>query len=119
MTHGRSKPALADRVVVLNAQAKIQQVGTPNRSLRHAHANTFVASFIRIPAMNLIEGTLTNGVFEGQHPRRGLPGGRSGNIARWVPAPKTRKSSQTAARLRHRCLLHRGVEAKSMITWRM
>lgn len=45
---------LADRIVVLNAGV-VQQVGTP-QELYRAPANTFVASFIGSPSMNLLEG---------------------------------------------------------------
>ena len=55
---------LADRVVVMNA-GKIQQVGTPT-DIYNMPANTFVASFIGSPAMNLVEGELKNGVFRGE-----------------------------------------------------
>ena len=55
---------LADRVVVMNA-GKIQQVGTPT-DIYDNPANTFVASFIGSPAMNLVRGTLSNGVFEAE-----------------------------------------------------
>ena len=61
---------LADRVVVMNA-GKIQQVGTPT-DIYDNPANTFVASFIGSPAMNLIPGTLTNGTFEAEGIR--IPG---------------------------------------------
>ena len=70
---------LADRVVVMNAGA-IQQVGTPTDIYDHP-ANTFVASFIGSPAMNLIEGRLSDGIFEGQGIRvEGLPGDASGAV---------------------------------------
>ncbi|RLJ36165.1 carbohydrate ABC transporter ATP-binding protein (CUT1 family) [Litoreibacter meonggei] len=70
---------LADRVVVMNA-GKIQQVGTPT-DIYDTPANTFVASFIGSPAMNLVEGLLKDGVFEGENIRvEGLPTGPSGNI---------------------------------------
>jgi multiple sugar transport system ATP-binding protein len=52
---------LADRVVVMNKGA-IQQVGTPTE-IYDCPANTFVASFIGSPAMNLIKGTIADGVF--------------------------------------------------------
>ena len=52
---------LADRVVVMN-KGLVQQVGTPTEIYDHP-ANTFVASFIGSPAMNLIEGQVTGGVF--------------------------------------------------------
>jgi len=44
---------LADRIVVLNAGV-VQQVGTP-QELYNAPANTFVATFIGSPSMNLLE----------------------------------------------------------------
>jgi multiple sugar transport system ATP-binding protein len=52
---------LADRVVVMNKGA-FQQVGTPT-DIYDRPANTFVAGFIGSPAMNLMAGTLTNGIF--------------------------------------------------------
>ncbi|WP_298803323.1 ABC transporter ATP-binding protein [uncultured Lentibacter sp.] len=52
---------LADRVVVMK-KGVVQQVGSPTE-IYDTPANTFVASFIGSPAMNLIDGTLTNGEF--------------------------------------------------------
>ena len=52
---------LADRVVVMN-KGEIQQVGTPV-DIYDRPANTFVASFIGSPAMNLVVGTLEAGTF--------------------------------------------------------
>ena len=52
---------LADRVVVMN-NGKIQQVGSP-AEIYETPSNTFVASFIGSPAMNLVKGTLSNGSF--------------------------------------------------------
>ncbi len=52
---------LADRVVVMN-KGLVQQVGTP-MEIYDRPANTFVASFIGSPAMNLIEGSIEGGVF--------------------------------------------------------
>ncbi|MEL6966352.1 MAG: sn-glycerol-3-phosphate ABC transporter ATP-binding protein UgpC [Pseudomonadota bacterium] len=52
---------LADRVVVMN-KGVVQQVGTPV-DIYDRPQNTFVASFIGSPAMNLMSGTLKNGVF--------------------------------------------------------
>ena len=70
---------LADRVVVMNA-GKIQQVGTPT-DIYDMPANTFVASFIGSPAMNLVPGTLTHGVFEGEGVRvEGLPTAGGGDV---------------------------------------
>ena len=56
---------LADRVVVMNAGA-IQQIGTP-REIYNKPANSFVASFIGSPAMNLLHGSISNGVFSGEN----------------------------------------------------
>src|SRR5210317_306919 len=52
---------LADRVVVMK-QGVVQQVGSPT-DIYDNPANTFVASFIGSPAMNLIEGRVDNGSF--------------------------------------------------------
>jgi len=56
---------LADRVVVMK-QGKVQQVGTPTEIYDNP-ANTFVASFIGSPAMNLMEGTMAGGTFTGDN----------------------------------------------------
>ena len=70
---------LADRVVVMS-RGVVQQVGTPTE-IYDRPANTFVASFIGNPAMNLMDGTLTNGVFEGTNVRiEGLPAGHNGPV---------------------------------------
>ena len=61
---------LADRVVVMS-KGVVQQVGTP-LDIYDRPANTFVAGFIGSPAMNLLSGRLTAGVFEGQRVR--IPG---------------------------------------------
>jgi len=53
---------LADRVVVMK-NGVVQQVGSPT-DIYDRPANTFVASFIGNPAMNLIEGTLAGGTFQ-------------------------------------------------------
>lgn len=52
---------LADRVVIMK-QGIVQQVGTPVE-IYDAPANTFVASFIGNPAMNLMDGQIKGGVF--------------------------------------------------------
>ena len=56
---------LADRVVVMN-EGKIQQVGTPTE-IYDTPANVFVASFIGNPAMNLVKGKITKGVFKSKN----------------------------------------------------
>ncbi len=48
--------ALGDRIAVLN-EGRIEQVGTPHE-LYHQPVNTFVATFIGSPPMNLLRGTL-------------------------------------------------------------
>jgi multiple sugar transport system ATP-binding protein len=63
---------LADRVVVMN-KGVVQQVGTP-MEIYDRPANTFVASFIGSPAMNLVSGQVANGVFTAAGIRiEGLP----------------------------------------------
>ena len=52
---------LADRVVVMS-RGEVQQVGTP-LEIYDKPANTFVASFIGNPAMNLVDGALQGGTF--------------------------------------------------------
>ena len=52
---------LADRVVVMN-RGVVQQVGAPADIYDHP-SNTFVAGFIGSPAMNLIDGEISGGVF--------------------------------------------------------
>lgn len=56
---------LADRVVVME-KGVIQQVGSPTE-IYERPANTFVASFIGNPAMNLLEGSVDNGAFTARH----------------------------------------------------
>lgn len=55
---------LADRVVVMS-HGIVQQVGTPTE-IYDRPANTFVASFIGNPAMNLIAGEVTQGTFRAE-----------------------------------------------------
>ena len=52
---------MGDRIVVLDG-GHVQQVAAPLELYRHP-ANTFVASFIGSPAMNLVEGRIQDGVF--------------------------------------------------------
>ena len=70
---------LADRVVVMDAGA-IQQIGTP-KEIYNKPANSFVASFIGSPAMNLMHGSISNGVFIGENVKiNGLNKEHSGEI---------------------------------------
>ena len=52
---------LADRIAIL-ADGRLQQHGEPLQAY-HRPANTFVASFLGSPAMNLVEGVAENGRF--------------------------------------------------------
>ncbi len=61
---------LADRVVVME-KGIVQQVGSPTE-IYDTPANTFVAGFIGNPAMNLMDGTITNGTFRTE--RTEIPG---------------------------------------------
>ena len=63
---------LADRIVILN-DAKIQQMGTP-AEIYARPANSFVASFIGSPPMNLIEGVFSGGHFSHDGGVLDLPG---------------------------------------------
>ena len=70
---------LADRVVVMS-HGLVQQVGTPT-DIYDRPANTFVASFIGNPAMNLLKGEAREGVFHAAGVRiAGLPAGLSGPV---------------------------------------
>ncbi len=108
---------LADRVVVMNA-GRIQQVGTPTEIYDHP-TNTFVASFIGSPAMNLVEGRLRDGVFEADAIRvEGLPPHPSGDITlgfRAEDADIVEANGQIAAPMYSIELLGEA----SMITWRL
>jgi multiple sugar transport system ATP-binding protein len=53
---------LADRVAVMK-DGVIQQLGTPDEIYNDPH-NLFVAGFIGSPAMNLIEGSISDGIFK-------------------------------------------------------
>ncbi|MDA8759966.1 sn-glycerol-3-phosphate ABC transporter ATP-binding protein UgpC [Amylibacter sp.] len=56
---------LADRVVVMK-DGIVQQVGSPT-DIYDQPENSFVASFIGSPAMNLITGNIADGSFEGEN----------------------------------------------------
>jgi len=69
---------LADRVVVMK-QGKVQQVGTPT-DIYDNPANTFVASFIGSPAMNLMDGEISGGTFTGTNVSIGGLAARDGSV---------------------------------------
>lgn len=71
VTHDQTEAmGLGDRIAVLN-QGKVWQVGTPYE-IYHRPANTFVATFIGSPPMNLIEDGET---YLGFRPEAFLPSG--------------------------------------------
>ncbi len=64
VTHDQEEAmALADELVVMNA-GTIQQRGGPQEIYDHP-ANTFVATFIGSPAMNLVDGSVDDGTYSG------------------------------------------------------
>jgi multiple sugar transport system ATP-binding protein len=56
---------MADRIVVMD-HGRIQQVGTP-REVFERPANRFVAGFIGLPSMNMLEGRIERGRFVSGH----------------------------------------------------
>ncbi|MEO0388450.1 MAG: ABC transporter ATP-binding protein [Pseudomonadota bacterium] len=86
---------LADRVVVMS-KGIVQQVGTPTE-IYDTPANTFVASFIGNPAMNLMQGTVTGGVFEGENVKiAGFEGAPDGAVTLGFRAEDAALSSTPA-----------------------
>jgi multiple sugar transport system ATP-binding protein len=67
---------LADRIVIMD-KGTIQQVGTPDEIYTNP-VNTFVASFIGSPPMNLVEGSIEGGQFVSDGIRVPAPAGLSG-----------------------------------------
>ncbi|GAB7066232.1 ABC transporter ATP-binding protein [Mycobacterium hodleri] len=73
VTHDQEEAmTIADQLVVLDAGA-IAQVGTPEELYRRP-ANAFVAAFIGSPSMNLLQGAVRGGTFEGDGVRFAAPG---------------------------------------------
>jgi multiple sugar transport system ATP-binding protein len=70
---------LADRIAVMN-KGKIQQLGTPDDVYNNPN-HIFVAGFIGSPPMNLIKGSIINGVFTGPDTRiAGIDKGDSADV---------------------------------------
>lgn len=70
---------LADRIVLMEKGA-IQQIGTPDE-IYNDPANAFVANFIGSPPMNLIKGTMQDGVFSASGIKvSGLPAVHDGQV---------------------------------------
>ena len=65
---------LADRIVVMN-EGRMQQFSEPLEAY-HNPANTFVASFLGTPPMNLIYGEAMDGVFRAKVKNSGKEGGK-------------------------------------------
>lgn len=64
VTHDQTEAmTMATKIVLMN-DGKIQQFGTP-MEMYNTPANVFVAKFIGSPTMNIIEGTMEQGVFTG------------------------------------------------------
>ena len=76
--------ALGDRIVVLH-QGEVRQIGTP-QEVYDDPADTFVATFLGSPPMNLLE---TDDVIVGFRPERFLP---AGLIAPWAPMDEVTKT---------------------------
>lgn len=65
VTHDQTEAiALSDRIVILN-QGSLEQIGT-HRQLYDTPRNVFVAGFLGSPPMNLFQGRLENGMWNGQ-----------------------------------------------------
>lgn len=84
---------MADRIVVLH-DGIVEQVGAP-LALYDKPANTFVASFIGSPSMNLIEGRIEGGATPGfvtragtRLPLRSAPAGSEGRPALYGIRPE-------------------------------
>lgn len=64
VTHDQTEAMTMATLIVLMNDGKIQQAGTP-AELYNTPANIFVAKFIGSPTMNIFNGTIKNGAFEG------------------------------------------------------
>jgi multiple sugar transport system ATP-binding protein len=63
VTHDQVEALTMGTKVVVLKDGKIQQVGTPNE-IFHTPQNTFVATFIGTPQMNLFDGEVQDGIFK-------------------------------------------------------
>ena len=76
---------LAHRIVLMN-KGRVQQIASPIE-IYDKPANTFAASFIGSPPMNLLDGEINNGVFTASGARvAGLPPSASGKVTLGVRA---------------------------------
>ncbi|MCX7909165.1 MAG: ABC transporter ATP-binding protein [Ignavibacteria bacterium] len=62
VTHDQIEALTMGTKIVVLKDGEIQQVGSPN-DIYYKPANTFVATFIGVPQMNLFEGVVRDGVF--------------------------------------------------------
>jgi len=86
---------LADRVVVMD-RGTIQQVGAPTE-IYDRPANAFVAGFIGAPGMNLLTGSIADGVFTAESIRiGGLPASVRGPVTLGFRAEDTILSTEEA-----------------------
>ena len=90
---------MSDLVAVMN-QGVVQQFGTPEE-VYDRPANLFVAGFIGNPAMNLMQGKLTAGVFEAENVR--VPGlsGPDGPVTLGFRAEDASIAAATAISITH------------------
>jgi multiple sugar transport system ATP-binding protein len=64
VTHDQTEAmTLANKIVVMN-EGRIQQVGSPHE-IYHSPANIFTASFVGMPPINLIKGSIEGDIFTG------------------------------------------------------
>ncbi|MBB4188515.1 ABC-type sugar transport system ATPase subunit [Sinorhizobium terangae] len=71
---------MADKIVVMR-NGRVEQIGKP-LELFDRPANTFVATFIGSPSMNLFEGEILNGKFVMRGAALPLPAGHDGVVAK-------------------------------------
>ncbi|MFF2031209.1 ABC transporter ATP-binding protein [Arthrobacter sp. NPDC058192] len=80
VTHDQAEAlALADRIAIMRS-GKMQQLGTP-REVFQRPANTFVASFVGSTSMNLIKGSVADGMVAIGGQRVPLPTDAAGRVS--------------------------------------
>jgi multiple sugar transport system ATP-binding protein len=85
VTHDQHEAmSMGDRIAVM-ADGRVHQLGTPQQLYREP-ADTFVASFLGTPPMNLIE---TEEAIIGFHPEHFLPQGTRADVSDPLPFPFT------------------------------
>ncbi len=104
VTHDQEEAmTLGDQVVVMH-QGQVQQVGTPWEVYRHP-VNRFVAGFVGMPPMNLLDGVLEAGssgpVFKTRGVELSLSPQRFGKLVPAAPQPLALGVRPEALRLSH------------------